>query len=90
LLVGRIAPTARGFARKERKKRTRSCMSIFMLDMTDIPYSAVEKHPVMQFSPLQNLQTSPSPRVAYTMSRYIPLFKGPSIPTYAPRSKLYL
>jgi hypothetical protein len=35
-----------------------------MLDMTDIPRSAVDKHLVMQFAPPQNLQTSPPPRVA--------------------------
>jgi hypothetical protein len=64
LLVGKIAPTARGFARKERKKRIRSCMSIFMLDITDIPCTAVEKHLAMQVAPPQNLQTSPPPHVA--------------------------
>jgi hypothetical protein len=46
--VGKIAPTARGLAKKERKKRTRSCMSIFMLDIPAISHPAVEKHLVMQ------------------------------------------
>jgi hypothetical protein len=33
LLVGKIAPTCRGLAKKERKKRILSCMFLFMLNL---------------------------------------------------------
>jgi hypothetical protein len=61
LLVGKTAPTCLGLAKKERKKRSLSCMSFFMLKL---PPPAEENHLTMQFAASQIHLLNPPPYVA--------------------------